>query len=156
MSAEVARQAAIAALAREQENLLRAAAAVPPDKHAWFSGGISRNTVEIVAHAAATNMFLASVIAGGPLPYRTQDEQRAAIDACTTLAQADAFLRQSVRAVGDAVTGIPPSRLTEQMTMPWGEKMPVALGLMTPAMHMAYHEGQISFIQALLGDDEYH
>jgi hypothetical protein len=156
MPIHLCQEAALSAALKAREDLVRAARAVPEDRALWCAGLVARHTVHIIAHCAASNTFLAAVIGEHPLPYRTQDEEAAAIERCVTLDLAESFLNRSVTAVCDEIAAVPAPRLSQQMAMPWGERMSVALSLLTPSQHMRYHEGQINFIQTLLGDDEYH
>lgn len=156
MSAPLAQQVALTAALRARDELVRAAKAVPAGRRMWQPGGVARHSVRIVAHCATSNFFLAAVFASAPLPYRTHEDQEAAMDACAGLDQAEQLLNRSVAAVCDAIVAIAADRLNEIMIMPWAERMPVALGLISPALHMQHHTGQINYIQSLLGDDEHH
>lgn len=156
MSVTLSQQVALAATLRMRDDLIRAARAVPTERHNWSPGGVARNTIYLVAHCAATNLFFAAIFSSSPLPYQTTEEREAAVEGCETIDQAEALLNRSVTAVCDAIVALPEQRIGEQMVMPWGERMPVALSLLAPANHMQYHEGQINYLQTLLGDDEYH
>jgi hypothetical protein len=156
MPIHLCQEAALSAALKAREDLVRAARAVPEMRLLWCPGAVARHTLQIVTHCAASNMFLAAVIAELPLPYRTQEEEDAAIESCVTLDLAESFLNRSVTAVCDAIAAVSETRLSQQVAMPWGERMSVAISLLSPSQHMRYHEGQINFIQTLLGDDEYH
>ena len=156
MSAEMSREVAIAAVRRQAEDLAREAAALPAERHSWIAGGVARTPIQIVAHCGTMCRFFAAVVTGEPLPYRGQDEHDAAIAACTTMEDALDLLNRSSALLIDAYAALPASRFDETMVMPWGERVPVPLGLLAPAFHMRYHEGQICFIQTILGDDEFH
>lgn len=156
MSLPLSLEVALRVTLRARDDLIRAARAIPSENHMWRPSDLAHNVVEIVAHCAAANQFFAAVITGAPIPFRTQEEREAAVQACDTLDKAEAFLNQSVTAVCDAIVSMPEDRLHEQMVMPWGERMTVAQGLLSPSFHMQYHEGQINFIQVLLGDTDYH
>lgn len=156
MPAEMSRMVAIAAVQKYASELAREADAIPPDRHHWIAGGVARTPVQIVAHCATMCRFFAAVVTGDPLPYRGQEEQDAAINACSTMAAAIQMLDESARMLVSAYVSLPDSRFDELMVMPWGERVPVPVGLLSPAFHMSYHQGQLCYIQTLLGDDEYH
>lgn len=141
---------------RAADDLLRTAEAVPVERRLWRPGGVAQHVVHILAHCGATNRFYAAVIAGELLPYRTQDERDEAIADCDTFPKATAFLNTSVDRLRASIEALSPEQAGQPMVMPWGERLPAALGLMAPVEHMRYHEGQINLIQMLLGDDEYH
>jgi len=156
MPIHLSQEAALSAALKAREDLVRAARSVPESHWSWRPGGVAHHALRILAHCAATNTFLATVIGEQPLPYRTQDEEDAAVESCVTLDMAEAFLNRSVTAVCDAIAQVSEARLKQQITMPWGERMPVAISLLSPSQHMRYHEGQLNYLQMLLGDDEYH
>jgi uncharacterized damage-inducible protein DinB len=156
MPLHLCQEVAVKATLRTHDDLARAARAVPENRRLWQAGGVSQNTLRIVTHCATANLLLAAAFTGQPVPYLTQEEREKAIAACDTLDKAEAFLNRSVTAVCDAIVSLPESHLSELIIMPWGERMPVALSLLSPSYHMQYHEGQINYIQTLLGDDEFH
>jgi uncharacterized damage-inducible protein DinB len=149
-------EVALNATLRTRDDLARALRALPADRLRWQPGDIAQNALRVVAHCATTNLFFAAALSGAPLPYRTHEEQEAAVQSCDTLEKAEAFLNRSVTAVCDVIVSLPESRLSEPMVMPWGERIPLAQGLLSPSYHMQYHEGQLNYLQTLLGDDEYH
>ncbi len=156
MSAEMSRQVAISAVRRYSDELIREAHALPPERHGWIVGGVARTPIQIVAHCGTICRFFSAVVSGDPLPYRGHDDQEAAISACTTMDAAVQLLTEGAALLVSVYEALPDARFDEQMIMPWGERQPVPLGLLSPAFHMRYHEGQICYIQTLLGDDEFH
>jgi len=153
--AHLRRHAAVA-ISRAADELLRAARAIPSERHFWRPGGLAHHAVRIVAHCGASNLFHAAVLAQAPLPYRTEEEHSAAVDGCQTLEAAAELLGQGTQALLDAVAATPDERLGEPMMMPWGERQPLLAGILEPLLHMHRHAGQLDYIQMLLGDDEYH
>jgi hypothetical protein len=155
-STHLSQEVALTATIRARDSLERALNALPPDKHSWCVGGVGRTAIQIVAHCAATNLFQAAAFSGAPLPFLTREEQDREVASCGTMTEALSFLNRSVKAVCDAIVTMKPERMAETMVLPWGERMPIALGLLSPSYHMQYHEGQINLIQLALGDDEHH
>ncbi|HSV74551.1 MAG TPA: DinB family protein [Chthonomonadales bacterium] len=153
--ADIRRHAAEAA-SRATTELLRAAHAIPADRHLWRPGGLAHHTVRIVAHCGASNLFHAAVLAQAPLPFRTEEEHSATVNGCQTLDAAAELLRRGAQALLDAIAAMPDERLGEPMVMPWGERQPVLAGILEPVLHMHRHAGQLEYIQMLLGDDNYH
>lgn len=117
---------------------------------------MARTPIEIVAHCAAQARFHAAVISGTPLPYRTADDLSRATDQSRTLDDALGFLEASVGELLAAIGDLPDARLSEEMTMPWGERVPVPFGMVSGALHIQYHLGQVGQLQTMLGDDEEH
>ena len=156
MAVPLSQAIALRATLRARDEFSRALRALPPARLLWQPGGLAPHALRIAAHCATSNLFLAAVFSGTELPYRTEDDRRAAIDECATLERAEALLNRSVTAVCDAIVTVPDRRLDDPVSMPWGERMPLALGLLSPCEHMQYHLGQLNLIQTLLGDDDYH
>jgi uncharacterized damage-inducible protein DinB len=152
----LSQEVALMATLRARDDLVRAVEALPADRYGWRPGRVSRTAIQVVAHCAATNLFQAAALSGAPLPYLTREEEERAVAACSTMAEAVAFLQRSVAAVCDAIVGMRREGLDAPMVLPWGERMPTALGLLSSSQHMHYHAGQVNLMQLLLGDDEQH
>jgi|GEM_PF-943872 uncharacterized damage-inducible protein DinB len=156
VSSRLCLEVAIRATLRSRDNLSRSAEAIPPDKRLWSPSEYMPHCVGIVAHCATSNLFFASAYTGSPLPYLTKTEKEEAIAACDTLEKAIHFLNSSVNKICDNLSSIIDERLEENIIMPWGERMPLALGLLAPANHMDYHDGQLNTYQLFLGDLDPH
>ncbi len=125
----------------------------PPDRADWHPGGMARTAVEVVAHCGVHCRFFAAIMAGNPLPYRTADEMESALDQYRSLPDALAFLRDAVADLARCISEMADEKIATTMVMPWGERVPVAFGLLMPAMHLQYHLGQVCQLQTMLGDD---
>jgi uncharacterized damage-inducible protein DinB len=156
MSYHICLEVALKATIRSRDDLARAANAISADRRLWRPGEYMNSAVEIVAHSAATNRLFASAFSGEPLPYLTRAEKDAAIRACDTMEKSMDFLNFSVSTVCDTLVKIQDEQLPENIIMPWGERIPLALGILSPAFHMEYHQGQLNAIQLLSGDEDYH
>jgi len=134
------------------ELLLRAARHVPPDKVRWKPEPTAKSAQEIVEHVAAVNEFFATLIRGeasqssGPRPQSHESYERA-LEA----------LRASGEAVARAIQAVPDEQLETDRTLPWGQRWKLRRLLTAPGTHIAYHWGQISYLQTLWGDlKDYH
>lgn len=137
------------------ELLLRAARHVPPDKVRWKPEPTAKSAQEIVEHVAAVNEFFATLIRGevpqgpGPRPHQPQSHE--------SYERALEALRASGEAVAQAIQAVPDEQLEADRTLPWGESWKLRRLLTAPGTHIAYHWGQISYLQTLWGDlRDYH
>lgn len=156
MDVSISQLVAVNCLMNAKEDLEISARAIPAERALWRPGGAAHHAVAIVAHSAIINMFYSSVFTGAPLSNNTQDESNAVITSCIKMDDAIKLLQESVIQVSNAIRSISTIRMEEKMMMPWGERRSMAQALLTPAMHMQYHEGQLNYLQMIFGDDEYH
>ena len=133
------------------ELLLKAARHVPADKAQWKPETNAKSAQEIVEHVAGVNEFFAKLIrgaelSGGPTPGRYESYE-----------QALSALQASGEAVAEAIQAVPDEQLEAERTLPWGEAWKLRKLLVAPGTHIAYHWGQISYLQTLWGDlKDYH
>ncbi len=91
--------------------------------------------------------------------YVRGEEPRVPFEPAPVAADAEEVLKefraaaQELRATLEALK---PDSLAEERTMPWGASMPLGQYIFRPAYHLAYHDGQLAYIQLLLGDTEFH
>jgi len=55
-----------------------------------------------------------------------------------------------------ALQALTPEALRERRQVPWGGSMSLGEYIFRPSYHLAYHDGQLNYIQRLLGDREFH
>jgi uncharacterized damage-inducible protein DinB len=133
------------------ELLLKAARHVPPDKAPWKPEEGAKSAQEIVEHVTGVNEFFAQLIrgaelSGGPVPSSYESYE-----------QALSALQASGEAVAEAIQAVPDEQLEAERTLPWGEAWKLRKLLVAPGTHIAYHWGQISYLQTLWGDfKDYH
>jgi uncharacterized damage-inducible protein DinB len=71
---------------------------------------------------------------------------------------------EKIKAAGDAriarlcqlIEAVPDERLEETRAMPWGGTMTLADRLFICYWNLTYHDGQVNYLQRLLGDTEMH
>jgi hypothetical protein len=63
---------------------------------------------------------------------------------------------ESAQIVCDAIDSLSDADLEGDIQMPWGFVMPAAVAIFLPDSHMSYHDGQLNYIQTLLGDTKFH
>lgn len=129
--------------------------AIPDDKWTATFGGCTRPANEIMADA--TNLLLWTTAAlKGEQSEGGEDYNR---DLASQIATKDAAIATFGKAAEEfeaALNAATIERLTTVVTPPW--QMPAPLfGLAQIAVsHIWYHDGQLNYIQCLLGDEKIH
>lgn len=143
-------QAESARLKLTGEIFLNAARHVPPDKVHWTPTPGATSAGQIVQHIAWANDFFAAHIQGKP-----PREQR--FDPDLPYEDALARFQQSVQGLAQTMAAVPDEQLNDPRPMPWGQTWKVKHILMSGSAHIAYHWGQIGYLQNTWGDDiDYH
>jgi len=144
---------ALAAEKRTQEahrHLLTGLKYIADDKLDWVPMGSAKTPRQIALECATAYKLTGQLIRGempewappDPAAYPTRESVVAALDA----ALADLF------STLDALTS---EQLAEKRQAPWGETT-VGETIWMAFWHSVYHDGQLNYIQTLLGDTEMH
>lgn len=141
---------------RQHRQLLHDLNCIPEDQRNWSPGGAGTTALQILVGCAEIYDVAAAVLHGQhvEMPGEAPPAQRSwePLDTEEVLAQVDeGFARYCA-----ALDGLSEADLAQTRTMPWGAEMPIAQIIWLPTMHAIYHDGQINYIQLLLGDNEYH
>lgn len=139
------REVEIKRIEKISELLLKAVRAVPKEKQSWKPMPTGKSAQEILAHLAMANSFFAALLKGGA-PMQ-MGEPKTYDEAMKLFEQSKAELIQTIRAVD-------PAQFNEKRTMPWGEERSIKDLITSPMPHMAYHWGQIAYLQTLWDDQE--
>jgi hypothetical protein len=129
---------------------------IPADKVGECPMGCARTPLAFSAEVAGFNMMLAAMISDEAVPMPSAEERAAMENAVTSVEQASAMVTQSVEKLAQAVEALPDEALGERVTTPWGTESRRAELVNIAITHMAYHDGQINYIQTLYGDGESH
>lgn len=109
--------------------------------------GQTRSVLDQVAECVAVNGLFAALLRGVAAPDAGPAPQSAA-DAQAQIAASAAVLAAAIRAVSDET-------LEDSIQTPRGPALVKNL-ILAAYRNMAYHAGQINFIQTLAGDAEFH
>lgn len=139
------REGEIKRIEKISELLLKAARAVPKEKENWKPMPTGKSAQEILAHLGMANYFFAALLKG-TAPAQT--------NAPTTYEDALKLFEQSKAHLVETIRSLDPAQFSEKRTMPWGEERTLKDLLTSPMPHMAYHWGQIAYLQTLWGDTE--
>lgn len=118
--------------------------------------GVARTPLHFVAECIGFNMLVAGALEGKPSERPPLEEREAFFASIDTLEKARRGLEASARAIASALEKADNDRLTAQVAAPWGETLLVYRLVYAAADHMAYHDGQVNYVQSLYGDAENH
>lgn len=138
------------------ELLAHALVTTPPKKQDWRptlpGAAPTRSALEQVGECVVVNHYFAALLRGES-PQGNPLAPGAPVFASAT--EGAANLLDSARELAEAVRALPDDALQNTVAH-WRGPLPVARALDVPNRNMAYHAGQINFIQLLAGDSEYH
>lgn len=133
------------------ESLAHFVRTTAPDKLNWriqVSDSLTtRSVLDQVAECIAVNRTFASILRNAPQEH----EQPSLADA----EQAITLLLQSADELANAIEVLPDSNLNKEYERR-GIRIPAHRFILMGYRNMAYHAGQINFIQTLYGDPEFH
>jgi len=127
--------------------------AIPEDKANECPGGCARTPIRFVAECGLFNGMMANYLTTGVWPKRTPEEREAAMSAFDSIESVLKCLNENTDKYIEAIKQVDPNTLGDQ---PLGFPMTKFAMIELPASHMNYHDGQLNYVQALLGDSEMH
>jgi uncharacterized damage-inducible protein DinB len=127
------------------ELFLKAARVVPAEKQNWKPMPNGKSAQEILAHLGMANYFFAALLRGSAPPE---------VKNATNYEEALKLFEASKSQLAQAIRSVDPATFNEKRTMPWGEERTLKDLITSPMPHMAYHWGQIAYLQTLWGDTE--
>ena len=128
---------------------------IPEEKFAFCPMGCAKTAARILAECVTVNLEIAASIKGEALG-ESGVELAARIEQASTIEALGVLVRESAKIVCDAIDTISEADLDKQLKMPWGASFPAWQAILLPVSHMTYHDGQINYIQLLLGDTKFH
>lgn len=129
------------------ETLCKDASFVPSESLDWKPMEHGKSVNEILSECAKGNMALAAAVRG---------EDPKDMDTSVDFDALKGCVMASAKEVCDAIDSLSDEDLGKEAQMPWGQIFPMAAAIMLPTSHMNYHDGQINYIQLLLGDLKFH
>ena len=119
---------------------------IPSEKLAWRPMEHGKSVIAILSEIARSDYEIAAVILGGPAK-KVETEDYEALKS---------LVIESAQEVCRAIDSLSDEALEGDLTMPWGGIFAASQAILLPASHMNYHDGQINYIQLLLGDTRFH
>lgn len=120
---------------------------IPEDRLDWKPAPDCKSALECAAEAAGFMKSMIPVLAGAewkPSEHRPQSK-----------AEIQEMLRTVSKEYADALRAIPPEKLGEMVSMPFGE-LPLGQLAGFPVVDAIHHRGQLCYLQTMLGDKENH
>jgi hypothetical protein len=120
---------------------------IPADRLGWKPTPDSKSTLECAAEAAILMKSMIPVLAGAEWtsPDYTPPSK----------VEVQEMLRAGAKEYAEALRAIPPDRLAEVVSTPFGD-MPLGQLATFPVIDVIHHRGQIRYLQTMLGDKENH
>lgn len=146
---------------KQIETVCRTAITVPEDKRDWVPMGDARSVKAQLEELATVHIFVVPILRTGEAPPIT-DEQKELIRERTE--RFDTFdkliegAKEGARLTAEAIRAVPDRKLDDVITLHsrGGIRRTMYEMVARPYWNLCYHEGQINYIQMLLGDTEMH
>lgn len=129
---------------------------LPADKLDVCPMGKARTPIDFTVECAGFNLVVAAAICGEAGAMPGSEERKAYIASLDTGEKAIGGLEESVGKIVAGLNAASDDDLLREVTMPWGSTSLVHEAVNMATVHMAYHLGQINYIQSLYGDDKMH
>lgn len=126
---------------------------IPEDKATWRPMDEGESPLGMAIHVIdATGRWKRSIGSG---IFQTPDQSVVGklIQEIETLEQAATRLEHDHAALVETIRNFPSARLDDPFSAPW-RTAPMSEWLMHPFFHLSYHQGQLAYIQTLIGDHE--
>jgi hypothetical protein len=130
--------------------------AIPDDKWNSSMGGCSRPPSEMTAEVVSLLDWTAAALQGDARPATEEELTAKAKSDCSTKEGAAAQMKRAVVAFSRALKDASDETLSSSVTAPWGLTAPLFTIAHITSSHIWYHDGQLNYIQCLLGDGKYH
>lgn len=130
--------------------------AIPEEKWNATMGGCSRPASEMTAEVVSILDWASEAMAGR---VRGTDEGQLIAEykgRCSTREGASDEMRRAAATFAEALGRADDETLTGLVRAPWGLEAPLITLVHIASSHIWYHDGQLNYIQCLMGDGDYH
>lgn len=146
---------------KQIETVCRTAHAVPEDKREWTPMGDARSVKAQLEELATVHIYVIPILKTGEAPLITEDQKEEIRERKERLNTFDKLIegaKEGAKLTADAIREVPDSKLENVVTLHsrGGIKRTMYEMVARPYWNLCYHEGQINYIQMLLGDTEMH
>jgi hypothetical protein len=130
--------------------------AIPEDKWTATFGGATKSACDATVDAISLMRWVNEALKGNVISTDEPDARQQVVGACSSRETAISALNGACREFGEAMSAASDESLNATIMPPW--KMPSSLiSLANIAVsHIWYHDGQLNYIQMLLGDAKVH
>ncbi|MBL8059828.1 MAG: DinB family protein [Chthonomonas sp.] len=130
--------------------------AIPEDKWNQSFGGCTRPASELTGDALSLLIWMTDALRGNVRTDTEEDVFESTKGLCQTRESSLATLNQVAGEFQTALMATSDEDLNKVITAPFGMDMPVFMLAQIAVSHLWYHDGQLNYIQCLLGDDKVH
>ncbi|HZH97719.1 MAG TPA: DinB family protein [Fimbriimonadaceae bacterium] len=130
--------------------------AIPADKWTSSFGGCTRPANELVADAIWLLNWCTGALRGEATATEENDGMKQIAAQLTDADTACAQLGEAAQAFAAALKAADDDRLNSMVTAPWQMSAPLFMLAQIAVSHIWYHDGQLNYIQCLLGDEKVH
>ncbi len=128
--------------------------AIPDDKWTAAHGGCARPANELLGDTITNLKWTTETING--IESSAYNNMAAESAACADKETAITALTEASAALAAAIRGASDDQLNRVAMAPWQMATPVMVLAHIAVSHIWYHDGQLNYIQGLLGDGEVH
>lgn len=128
--------------------------ATPEDKWNAGMGGETRPASVLTADALSLMEWTTEALKGNETDHQAILERMKG--ECATREGAKACLEKTCSEFSSALAGAIDERLSSEIMAPWQMPTPVVILAHIAVNHLWYHDGQINYIQCLIGDGTVH
>lgn len=128
--------------------------AIPDDKWNATFGGCTRSACEVTADALSLLVWTTATLKGATADHGGAME--ALKGTCGTKEAAVSNVENLVAEFCAALGSASDDLLNSNVTPPWQMETPVFMLAEIAVSHLWYHDGQLNYIQSLLGDEKVH
>ncbi len=130
--------------------------AIPDDQWSATHGGCSKSACVLTADAIGMLDWTAEALKGNVVEVEETYVTDQLMGVCATKGGACAKLAAASGAFTAALGSASDEALNSIVTPPWKMDAPLFILAQIAVSHLWYHDGQLNYIQCLLGDDKVH
>jgi hypothetical protein len=130
--------------------------AIPDDKWNCGNGGCSKSACDATVDAIGILAWTAEAMRGNSTIGDEESLAQQLKSECSTREGAIAKLGSASGAFMAALSDASDETLNSMVTPPWRMDMPLFAVAQIAVSHVWYHDGQLNYIQMLLGDEKVH
>jgi hypothetical protein len=130
--------------------------AIPDDQWTATHGGCTRPANELTADTISLLIWTAEALKGNVISGDEGATMKALTAELANKNVAIAKLSEAADAFAAALAGASDETLNSVVTPPWQMPAPLYVLAQITVSHIWYHDGQLNYIQCLLGDDKIH
>jgi hypothetical protein len=130
--------------------------AIPDDKWTAAFGGCTRPTYELAADAIGLLFWVTEAIKAQGTPNVEEGMSEKLTAACNTKDGCISMLQKGTQGLSEAFMAASEETLMKTAMAPWQMESTLYSFTQIAASHIWYHDGQLNYIQCMLGDGAYH